>query len=161
MALAKALKARGVDVIDCSSGGMSGPASLPTAKIAKGHQVPYAEVIRKGADIRTMAVGLIMESHQAERILTDGKADLIALGRALIANPNWAYTRPWRSALTIPTRSCRPPMASTWNGAPPRLGTEGGEQLDSPFNSPGSPNAFEAGRSETGPCARECACDSA
>ncbi len=91
VALAKELKARGVDVVDCSSGGMSGPATLATTKISKGYQVPFADAVQKGADIKTMAVGLIIEPDQAERILADRKADLIALARELIANPNWAY----------------------------------------------------------------------
>lgn len=91
IALAKALKDRGVDVIDCSSGGVSGPATLSTRKIRPGYQVPYAEAVRREAGIATMAVGAIIETEQAEAILAEGRADLIAIGRELMADPNWAY----------------------------------------------------------------------
>ncbi|HET6221966.1 MAG TPA: NADH:flavin oxidoreductase/NADH oxidase, partial [Dongiaceae bacterium] len=89
--LARALKAHGIDLVDCSSGGMSGSASLSTAKIRPGYQVPYAAAVRKGADLPTMAVGAIIEPRQAERILEDGDADLVALGRQAIAEPHWLY----------------------------------------------------------------------
>jgi 2,4-dienoyl-CoA reductase-like NADH-dependent reductase (Old Yellow Enzyme family) len=89
--LARALKARGIDLVDCSSGGMSGPATLSTAKIRPGYQVPYAAAVRKGADLPTMAVGAIIEPRQAERILEDGDADLVAVGRQAIAEPHWLY----------------------------------------------------------------------
>jgi 2,4-dienoyl-CoA reductase-like NADH-dependent reductase (Old Yellow Enzyme family) len=89
--LAHALKARGIDLIDCSSSGMSGSLSLSTAKIRPGFQVPYAAAVRKGADIATMAVGAILEPRQAEAILHDEDADLIALGRQLMAEPHWLY----------------------------------------------------------------------
>ncbi len=89
--LAKALKNIGIDVIDCSSGGMNGPATLAQRNVGFGYQVPYADAIRTQADIATMAVGLIIEPSHAEQILADGKADLIALARELLANPNWPY----------------------------------------------------------------------
>jgi 2,4-dienoyl-CoA reductase-like NADH-dependent reductase (Old Yellow Enzyme family) len=95
--LARALKARGVDLIDCSSGGMSGPATLSTAKIRPGYQVAYAAAVRKGADMPTMAVGAILEPKHAEAILTAGEADLIALGRQMMAEPHWLY----RAALEL------------------------------------------------------------
>jgi len=88
VALARLLKAKGVDVIDCSSGGMSGQAVGEYAP-KLGYQVPYAEQIRAQADIRTMAVGLIIHADQAEQILQSGQADLVALGRELLHNPNW------------------------------------------------------------------------
>ncbi len=91
VALAVELKARGVDVIDCSSGGMSGPATLATTKLSQGYQVPYAGAVRSGADIKTMAVGLIIDPEMAEAVLRDGKADLIALARETMADPNWPY----------------------------------------------------------------------
>lgn len=89
--LAKALKDRGVDVIDCSSGGMGGPATLATRKIRQGYQVPYAEAVRQGAGIATMAVGAIVRPQLAESIIAEGKADLVAIGRELMADPNWPY----------------------------------------------------------------------
>ena len=97
VALARELKRRGVDAIDCSAGGMSGSASLSTAKIKPGFQVPYAAAVRKGAEIPTMAVGAIVEPRQAEAILADGDADLIALGRQVMAEPHWLY----RAALEL------------------------------------------------------------
>lgn len=91
VALARELKARGVDVVDCSMGGMSGAATLSTRKISQGFQVPLAEQVRREAGIATMAVGAIMEPAYAESVLAEGRADLIALGRELLANPSWAY----------------------------------------------------------------------
>ena len=88
VALARALKGLGVDVIDCSSGGILTQASANNP-VGYGYQVKYADAIRKGADITTMAVGLITRAEQAEEILASGKADLIALGRELLYNPNW------------------------------------------------------------------------
>jgi 2,4-dienoyl-CoA reductase-like NADH-dependent reductase (Old Yellow Enzyme family) len=88
VALARVLKTKGVDVIDCSSGGMSAQ-SVGERAPGYGYQVPYAEQIRAQADIKTMAVGLIVHADQAERILQAGQADLVALGRELLHNPNW------------------------------------------------------------------------
>jgi 2,4-dienoyl-CoA reductase-like NADH-dependent reductase (Old Yellow Enzyme family) len=89
--LAKALKARGVDVIDCSSGGLRGSATASTGRTRPklGFQVPYAERVRREADIKTMAVGLIVDAAQAEEILRRKQADLIALARELLYDPFW------------------------------------------------------------------------
>ena len=97
VALARALKARGVDVVDCSMGGMSGAATLSTRKINQGYIVPYADEVRRETGIATMAVGAIMDPAYAESVLADGKADLIAIGRELLANPSW----PYRAALEL------------------------------------------------------------
>ena len=86
--LAGLVKPMGVDVIDCSSGGILG--TPPAVKPDYGYQVPYADSIRRDAGILTMAVGLIVHAEQAERILADGQADLIALAREMLYNPNWA-----------------------------------------------------------------------
>ncbi|RMB12090.1 NADH:flavin oxidoreductase/NADH oxidase [Eilatimonas milleporae] len=91
VALAKALKAQGVDVLDCSAGGITGASGRAKAPPAPGYLVPYAHTVRADADMPTMAVGLILEPEQAQRVVTDGSADLVALGRELIANPNFAY----------------------------------------------------------------------
>ena len=104
VALAKALKERGIDVIDCSSGGVSGPATLATRKISQGYQVPYAAAVREGAGIATMAVGAIIAPALAESILAAGKADLIALGRELMADPNWPYRAAHKLGLEQPWR---------------------------------------------------------
>ncbi len=86
---ARELKARGVDVIDCSSGGLIGSATAARIPRGLGFQVPFAERIRKEADIKTMSVGLIVEPQQAETVLQNGQADLIAIGREALFNPNW------------------------------------------------------------------------
>ena len=101
-ALARELKARGVDVMDCSSGGMRGSVTLQAKAPEPGYQVPYAAAIRRGAQIPTMAVGLILTPRQAEDILAAGSADLIALGRQLIANPNFAYDAARELGLSAP-----------------------------------------------------------
>src|SRR5260370_22010044 len=91
VAFARELKVRGVDVIDCSSGGISGAATAAQAPRSLGFQVPFAERVREQADIPTMAVGIILEAQQAETILEKGQADLIAVGRQSQYNPKIAY----------------------------------------------------------------------
>ena len=91
--LATELKRLGVDVVDCSSGGALGPATAaakPLTPRVPGFQVPFAQAIRSRADIATMAVGLILDAHQAEAALQSGQADLIAVGREALNDPNWA-----------------------------------------------------------------------
>jgi 2,4-dienoyl-CoA reductase-like NADH-dependent reductase (Old Yellow Enzyme family) len=83
------VKPKGVDVIDCSSGGMRGSPVISAGPVTYGYQVPYAERLRHEAEIMTMAVGLIVHCDQAEQILQEGRADLIALARELLYNPNW------------------------------------------------------------------------
>lgn len=86
IALAKALKVEGVDLVDCSSGGM-----VPDAKIKTepGYQVPFAEKVRQGADILTAAVGFITEPKQADEIIRSGKANLVFLARQMLVDPYW------------------------------------------------------------------------
>jgi 2,4-dienoyl-CoA reductase-like NADH-dependent reductase (Old Yellow Enzyme family) len=88
IALAKALRTLGCDWIDASSGGIS-----PKQKIAlgPGYQVPFAQAIRQEAGIPTVAVGLITQSRQAEDIVAAGKADMVALARAMLYDPRWAW----------------------------------------------------------------------
>ncbi len=87
--LARELKARGVDVIACSSGGINGPLNMAIVPRVPGYQVPYAERVRHDAAIATCAVGLITEPEHAEAILQRGQADLIAMAREFMYNPNW------------------------------------------------------------------------
>ena len=87
--LAKELKALGVDVVDCSSRGIYGAATAARKIPAPGFQVPYAERIRKEAEIATQAVGLILTPEQAEAILQEGRADLVAIAREALYNPFW------------------------------------------------------------------------
>jgi 2,4-dienoyl-CoA reductase-like NADH-dependent reductase (Old Yellow Enzyme family) len=84
--LARRLKAEGVDLIDCSSGG-----SVPNAKIAigPGYQVPFAERIRRDAGMATAAVGFITEPKQADDIIRNGQADIVLLARELLRDPYW------------------------------------------------------------------------
>jgi 2,4-dienoyl-CoA reductase-like NADH-dependent reductase (Old Yellow Enzyme family) len=88
--LTQELAARGVDVIDCSSGGLLGSATAARIKRNPGFQVPFADRLRKGTGLKSMAVGLILDGPQAEQILKDDQADLIAIGRQSLYNPNWA-----------------------------------------------------------------------
>ena len=81
--LAPLLQKAGADLIDCSSGGNVHNAKIPTGP---GYQVPFAEMIRK-TGIMTAAVGMITETKQAEQIISEGKADLVLLGRELLRNP--------------------------------------------------------------------------
>ncbi|MCC7549137.1 MAG: NADH:flavin oxidoreductase/NADH oxidase [Burkholderiales bacterium] len=87
--LARALRGVGIDVIDCSSGGIAGSATAARIKRTPGFQVPFAERVRREADIRTMAVGLILDGEQAERILQSCQADLVAIGRQALFDPHW------------------------------------------------------------------------
>jgi 2,4-dienoyl-CoA reductase (NADPH2) len=85
--LARALKPLGVDVIDCSSGGLVPGVTIPSDP---GYQVPFAKAIRKEAEMMTAAVGLITEPRQAEEIVTSGAADLTLLAREMLREPYWA-----------------------------------------------------------------------
>lgn len=87
--LAGELKARGVDVVDCSSGGIEGPLTLALVPRVPGYHIPFAERIRREAGVATMAPGLVTGARQAEDYLQEGKADLIVLARELMWNPNW------------------------------------------------------------------------
>ena len=89
--LAKSLKSVGVDVIDCSSGGITGSPVLTKSKIIPGFQVPYSEKIKKDAEISSMAVGAIISADQANEIISNKRADLVAMGRELLADTQWVY----------------------------------------------------------------------
>ena len=86
---AKALKAEGVDMIDCSSGGIGGKERPRRMTLEQGFQVPFAEHIREEADIATMAVGFLWDAAVCEHALAEGKADMVALARELLDDPNW------------------------------------------------------------------------
>ncbi len=86
--LSSVLKTEGVDLIDCSSGGMVPYATIP---LAPGYQVAFAERIKKEAGILTGAVGLITEVHQAEDILQREQADLVIIARASLRDPYFAF----------------------------------------------------------------------
>ena len=83
---ARELKSLGVDLIDCSSGGFKGA----RPQVGPLYQVPFSEAIRREVGIPTAAVGLISTPSEAENIIASGKADLVALARGALDDPNWA-----------------------------------------------------------------------
>jgi len=91
---AKRLKALGADFIHVSSGGVSPLQKIP---VGAGYQVPLARQVRQASGLTTMAVGLITDAHQAEAILQNGDADLIALARAFLYQPRWG----WQAAAAL------------------------------------------------------------
>ena len=86
VALAKLLVERGVDAIDCSSGGLDMRQQIP---LGPGYQVPFAERLRREAGIATVAVGMIEDPEHAESILREGRADGICMARAFLRDPYW------------------------------------------------------------------------
>lgn len=86
IALAQQLKPLGVDLVDCSSGGAVPRVKIP---VGPGYQVPFAEQIRREADIATAAVGMITEPEQSEEIIHSGQADMVLLARELLREPYW------------------------------------------------------------------------
>lgn len=87
----KLMRREGVDLIDCSSGGASRNARIPTGP---GYQVPLAEQIRRETGVPTGAVGMITEPEQANELIASGKCDLVLLGREMLRDPNWPL-RAW------------------------------------------------------------------
>ncbi len=90
VALSKELKDRDIDLIDCSSGGIFGDSEMPMVPRIEQFQAGFAERVRREAGIMTIAVGGITEARQAENILQDGRADLVALAREFLWNADWA-----------------------------------------------------------------------
>jgi len=86
VALAEQLKPLGVDLIDVSTGGAVPNADIP---VGPGYQVPFAARVREATGIMTAAVGMIGEPEQAEQIVRNGEADLVALARAELRDPYW------------------------------------------------------------------------
>ena len=97
--LARAVKERGVDLIDCSSGGSVAHVSIPSGP---GYQVPFSERIRREAGILTGAVGLITEPDQAEAVIRDGRADLIMMAREFLREPYWPLAAAAALGVKIP-----------------------------------------------------------
>ena len=87
--LAKAVKERGVDVVDCSAGGITGASSMPAVKPGPGNQVAFSSRVRAEADVKSLAVGYITEPEQAETVLQEGHADLIGIARELMYHADW------------------------------------------------------------------------
>ncbi|SER36425.1 2,4-dienoyl-CoA reductase [Faunimonas pinastri] len=94
VAVSKALKAEGVAYIDASTAGNTPDAKIPVGPL---YQVEFAEKIKREAGIVTRAVGMIDDPKLAESIIADGRADMVAVARALLADPRW----PWRAASVL------------------------------------------------------------
>lgn len=103
--LARRLKAEGVDLIDCSSGGMVPDAKIP---VGPGYQLPFAERIRREAGIATATVGGITEPTHADEIIRNGRADFVLLAREFLREPYWpriaARTLRQRDAVPAPVQ---------------------------------------------------------
>ena len=113
---AKALKEKGCDYVDVSSGG-NDPGQKIT--LGPGYQVPFAERVRQEAGIPVMAVGLITDPYQAEAIVGTGKADFVAIARGAMDNPRWA----WHAARALGAETEYPPQyvrcrPDSWRAAP-------------------------------------------
>jgi 2,4-dienoyl-CoA reductase-like NADH-dependent reductase (Old Yellow Enzyme family) len=123
VAFARELKNLGCDWIDCSSGGLVKNQVIP---VGPGYQVPFAERIRKDAGIFTTAIGLITEAGQAEKIVAEGKADMVALARGFLWNPRWA----WHAAAELGAHVRAP--RQYWRSRPHSAGTIFGETRSRP-----------------------------
>ena len=84
--LSRRMKTEGVDLVDCSTGGNVPNAQIP---VGAGYQVPFAEAIKREAQIATAAVGLITSPMQADEIVRNGRADIVLLARESLREPNW------------------------------------------------------------------------
>jgi 2,4-dienoyl-CoA reductase-like NADH-dependent reductase (Old Yellow Enzyme family) len=106
------LKELNVDIVDCSSGGIAPRYEFPSSW---GYQVPYARRVRREAGVGTAAVGLIVDAQHAEAIVAEGHADLVAIAREALFDPNWALHA--REELEHAERglfSAWPPQAGWW-----------------------------------------------
>jgi 2,4-dienoyl-CoA reductase-like NADH-dependent reductase (Old Yellow Enzyme family) len=101
--LARMVKPLGVDLVDCSSGGTVEKASIP---VGPGYQTPFAERIRREADILTGAVGMITSPAQADQIVRNGQADVVLLAREMLRDPYW----PRRAATELRQEIVAPPQ---------------------------------------------------
>ena len=103
----------GIDYVTPSAGNVAPGMKLP--KIEPGYLVPFAERIKKDVpDIKSMAVGLIVLPEQANDIIASGKADMVAIGRAFMDDPRWA----WHAAVALGDAPSIPPA---WNRANPKV----------------------------------------
>jgi 2,4-dienoyl-CoA reductase-like NADH-dependent reductase (Old Yellow Enzyme family) len=112
VAFAHALKMRGCDFVDVSSGGLS---PLQTIALGPNYQVPFAARIKAATGVPTIAVGLITEARQAENIVASGQADMVALARGMLYDPRW----PWHAAAQLGAQVDAPPQY--WRSQPREL----------------------------------------
>lgn len=110
LTLSHALKTLGCDYIHASSGGLSPKQQIA---LAQGYQVPFAQRIKRETGLTTIAVGLITEPKQAETVLVDGSADLVALARGMLYDPRW----PWHAAVELGAQVSAPPQFWRSTGA--------------------------------------------
>ncbi len=103
IALASAMQARGADTIHVSTGGLSPLQRIP---VAPGFQVKHAQAVKAATGMTTIAVGLITKPAQAEEIIASGKADAVALARAMLYDPRW----PWHAAAELGAKVAAPPQ---------------------------------------------------
>jgi len=87
--LSRRLKAIGIDVIDCSTGGLGRSPDALRVSRGYGFQVPFSQAVKTGAEVKTMAVGLILDPALANSIVIEDRADLVAIGRGALDDPNW------------------------------------------------------------------------
>ena len=109
VAFAHALKALGADFIHVSSGGISPLQKIP---VEPGYQVAFADRIKRETGMPTIAVGLITDPHQADAIIEQGAADMVALARAILFDPRW----PWHAAAALGAQVDAPPQY--WRSQP-------------------------------------------
>jgi 2,4-dienoyl-CoA reductase-like NADH-dependent reductase (Old Yellow Enzyme family) len=93
------LKDLGIDLIDCSSGGLVPGALIPAGP---GYQTPFAAAIRRDVGMPTGTVGYITEPVQAEQIVATGQADVVILAREMLRHPYWPLHAAWRLSADIP-----------------------------------------------------------
>ena len=136
VALSAKLAARGdVDLIDCSSGGIAPDIRIPS--LHPGYQVPFADAVKHGAGIATGAVGLITEPTHAAEIIANGRADIVLLARALLADPAW----PLRAAKAL---GVKPPLPDQVRSGDTHVGYAAGGTRSAP------PRRLRAPRQEPG-----------
>jgi 2,4-dienoyl-CoA reductase-like NADH-dependent reductase (Old Yellow Enzyme family) len=109
IAFAGELKKRGVDWVDVSSGGVS---PLQKITLGPGYQTPFARAIKQATDVNIIAVGLITGAQQAEDLIANGTADMVALARAMLYDPRW----PWHAAAELGATVDAPPQY--WRSQP-------------------------------------------
>jgi 2,4-dienoyl-CoA reductase-like NADH-dependent reductase (Old Yellow Enzyme family) len=105
VAYAQALKQRGCNFMDISSGGIS-PTQAIMMDLGPGYQTEFAAQVKRESGLPTMAVGLITEPKQAEHILRSGQADMISLARQMLYDPRW----PWHAAEELGAQPAFPPQ---------------------------------------------------
>ena len=113
--LARELKAQGCDFVCCSSGGIAGKIRVPAGP---NYQVPFAARVKRESGVPSRAVGMIVTPHQAEAIIANGEADMVAFARAVLDDPHWG----WHAAEALGGTVDYPPQyerarATTWPGA--------------------------------------------